>query len=75
MSLATCMFTNTPDGHFMLDLHPQYPQISFASACSGHRFKFVSVVGEIMADLAEHRQSRYNLELFRLERFRQEGDV
>jgi sarcosine oxidase len=75
MSLATCMFTNTPDGHFMLDLHPQYPQISFASACSGHGFKFVSVVGEIMADLAEHRQSRYNLELFRLDRFRQEEDV
>jgi sarcosine oxidase len=75
MSLATCMFTNTPDSHFIIDLHPQYPQISFASACSGHGFKFVSVVGEMMADLAEHRKSRYNLELFRLERFRQEEDV
>ena len=75
MSLATCLFTNTPDGHFILDLHPQYPQISFASACSGHGFKFVSVVGEMMADLAEHRKSRYNIELFRLERFRQEWDV
>jgi sarcosine oxidase len=74
MSLATCMFTNTPDGHFILDLHPQYPQISFASVCSGHGFKFVSVVGEIMADLAEHRKSRYNLELFRLERFRQKEE-
>jgi len=75
MSLATCMFTNTPDSHFIIDLHPQYPQISFASACSGHGFKFVSVVGEMMADLAEHRKSRYNLELFRLERFRHEEDV
>ena len=75
MSLATCMFTNTPDSHFIIDLHPQYPQISFASACSGHGFKFVSVVGEMMADLAEHRKSRYNIELFRLERFRHEEDV
>jgi sarcosine oxidase len=75
MSLATCMFTNTPDGHFILDLHPQYPQISFASACSGHGFKFASVVGTIMADLAEYGKSRYNSELFRLERFRQEKDV
>jgi sarcosine oxidase len=75
MSLATCLFTNTPDGHFIIDLHPQYPQISFASACSGHGFKFVSVVGEMMADLAEHRQSRYNHELFRLERFRQKEDI
>jgi sarcosine oxidase len=69
------MFTNTPDSHFILDLHPQYPQISFASACSGHGFKFVSVVGEMMADLAEDRKSRYNREIFRLERFRQEEDV
>ena len=74
MSLATCMFTNTPDGHFIIDLHPQYPQISFASACSGHGFKFVSVVGEMMADLAEHRKSRYNLEIFRLDRFRQKEE-
>ena len=74
MSLATCMFTNTPDGHFIIDLHPQSPQISFASACSGHGFKFVSVVGEMMADLAEHRQSRYNLEIFRLDRFRQKEE-
>jgi sarcosine oxidase len=74
MSLATCMFTNTPDGHFIIDLHPQSPQISFASACSGHGFKFVSVVGEMMADLAEHRKSRYNLEIFRLDRFRQKEE-
>ncbi len=71
MSLATCMFTNTPDGHFIIDLHPHYPQISFASACSGHGFKFASVVGQMMADLAEHRKSRYTLEIFRLDRFKQ----
>ena len=53
MDLQTCMFTNTPDHHFVMDLHPDYPQVSIASPCSGHGFKFASVVGEIMADLAE----------------------
>jgi sarcosine oxidase len=69
MTLATCMFTNTPDKHFIIDLHPDYPQVSFASACSGHGFKFASVIGEIMADLAERGETRHNIELFRLDRF------
>jgi len=69
MTLRSCMFTNTPDNHFIIDVHPDYPQVSFASACSGHGFKFGSVVGEILADLAERGQSRHNIELFRLDRF------
>jgi sarcosine oxidase len=69
MSLKSCMFTNTPDGHFIIDKHPTYPQISFASPCSGHGFKFVSVLGEIMADLAERGETRHNIDLFKLERF------
>ncbi len=70
MTLATCMFTNAPDGHFIIDTHPQYPQISFASACSGHGYKFASVIGEIMADLAERGESRHDISLFQLARFR-----
>lgn len=69
MSLASCMFTNSPDNHFIIDLHPSFPQVSFASACSGHGFKFVSVVGEILADLAERGETRHNIEFFRLDRF------
>jgi sarcosine oxidase len=68
MSLAVCMFTNTSDNHFIIDLHPDHPQVSFASPCSGHGFKFASVIGEIMADLAERGTSRHNIELFRLDR-------
>lgn len=68
MSLAACMFTNTPDNHFIIDLHPDYPQVSFAAACSGHGFKFASVIGEIMADLAERGMTRHNIELFHLGR-------
>jgi sarcosine oxidase len=69
MSLKACMFTNTPDHHFIIDTHPRYPQVSFTSPCSGHGFKFASVIGEIMADLAERGETRHNIELFRLDRF------
>lgn len=68
MNLETCMFTNTADGHFVIDVHPTYPQVCFASPCSGHGFKFASVVGEIMADLAELGMTRHDISLFRLER-------
>ena len=68
MALRSCMFTNTPDEHFVLDLHPQLPQVCVASPCSGHGFKFCSVVGEIMADLAQHGQTRHDISMFRLKR-------
>jgi hypothetical protein len=67
------MFTNSPDGHFLLDLHPRYPQVSYASACSGHGFKFASVIGEVLADLAIHRQTRHGIDLFSHERFTGNG--
>jgi len=68
MDLQACMFTNTPDNHFVIDVHPEYPQVSFASPCSGHGYKFASVVGEIMADLAETGMTRHDISLFRLDR-------
>jgi sarcosine oxidase len=71
MSLKTCLFTNTPDEHFIIDLHPVFPQVCIAAGFSGHGFKFCSVVGEIMADLAQMGQSRHDLNLFRLRRFRE----
>jgi len=69
MSLVACMFTNSPDNHFIIDLHPRYPQVSFAAGFSGHGYKFASVIGEIMADLADWRHSRHDLRLFNLARF------
>ncbi len=69
LSLKTCMFTNSPDGHFIIDLHPDYPQVSLASGFSGHGFKFASVIGEIMADLAMLGETAHDLSLFRLSRF------
>ena len=60
MDLQTCMFTNTPDNHFIIDVHPEYDQVSFASPCSGHGYKFASVIGEIMADLADTGITRHD---------------
>jgi len=70
MALKGCMFTNTPDKHFIIDLHPDDPNVVIASPCSGHGFKFASVIGEIVADLAERGQTRHDISLFRLERFK-----
>jgi len=47
----TCMYTNTPDEHFVISTHPNFPQVSIAAGFSGHGYKFCSVVGEILADL------------------------
>ncbi len=44
-----CMYTNSPDGHFIVD---RDGPVTFASACSGHGFKFASAIGQILADLA-----------------------
>jgi sarcosine oxidase len=68
MTLKSCMFTNSPDKHFIIDLHPEYPQVSFAAGFSGHGYKFASVIGEVLADLAERRDSRHDIRLFSLAR-------
>lgn len=69
MALRTCMFTNTPDEHFVIDHHPDFRQVVLASPCSGHGFKFASVVGEILADLATGAgTTRHDIDLLRLDR-------
>ncbi len=69
LQMKTCLFTNSPDGHFIIDRLPDAPQVAIAAGCSGHGFKFCSVVGEILADLALKTETRYDIGLFRLDRF------
>ncbi|SFH04266.1 sarcosine oxidase [Halopelagius inordinatus] len=69
MRLATCMFTNTPDDHFVLDTLPDHPQITVGAGFSGHGFKFASVVGEVLADLALDGETDHDVGLFGLDRF------
>ncbi|MCW3819818.1 N-methyl-L-tryptophan oxidase [Micromonospora sp. DR5-3] len=61
---ATCMYTNTPDQHFVIATHPEHPQVTVACGFSGHGFKFVPVVGEILADLATSGSTTHPVSLF-----------
>lgn len=74
VALKTCMFTNSPDEHFILDFHPEWPQVCIAAGFSGHGFKFASVVGEIMSELVCDGRSHHNLDLFKLDRFNTQKD-
>ena len=67
---ATCMYTNTPDKNFIITPHPRHPQVSIACGFSGHGFKFCSVVGEILADLADRGETRHDIGLFSLDRLK-----
>jgi sarcosine oxidase len=66
----TCIYTLTPDRHFLIDRHPNYVNVAVAAGFSGHGFKFTPVVGEILADLVEQGQTRWPIGLFRFARFR-----
>ena len=65
---TVCMYTNTPDDHFLIDQHPEAPRVLLASACSGHGFKFASILGELLADRFTDTPSALDLEPFRLDR-------
>jgi sarcosine oxidase len=67
---VTCMYTMTADEHFIIDTHPDYPQVSLAAGFSGHGFKFSSVVGEVLCDLAISRETSTDIALFSGSRFR-----
>lgn len=66
---TVCLYTNTPDGHFLLDRHPGAPQVTIASCCSGHGFKFAPVLGEVLADFVTDVSPPFDLTPFGLARF------
>lgn len=68
LNMKACMFTNTADEHWVLQTLPDAPQVSVAAGFSGHGFKMASVIGEIMADLAQHGTTEHDIGLHRLER-------
>jgi sarcosine oxidase len=68
MTLKTCLFENSPDEHFILDTLPDAPQVVVGGGFSGHGFKFCSVVGEILADLATDGETRHEIGFLRLAR-------
>ncbi|MUK87682.1 N-methyl-L-tryptophan oxidase [Ornithinibacillus sp. L9] len=64
-----CLYTKTTDDHFILDHHPKNPNIIIAAGFSGHGFKFSSVIGEILSQLAMEGKTEHDISLFRLGRF------
>jgi sarcosine oxidase len=64
LDARACMYTNTPDEHFVISVHPDHPQVAIAAGFSGHGYKFCSVVGEILADLATAGSTRHPIDLF-----------
>ncbi|CAG7638543.1 N-methyl-L-tryptophan oxidase [Paenibacillus allorhizosphaerae] len=63
-----CLFTLTPDEHFVIDRHPEYAHVAIAGGFSGHGFKFASVVGEIISQLAIGGETGFDLSGFSIAR-------
>jgi len=69
LALRTCLYENSPDAHFIIDRHPAHPGVTVACGFSGHGFKFASVVGEVLADLALEGRTRHPIGFLGLGRF------
>ncbi len=72
---ATCMYTNTPDRDFIIGAHPGNPNVLVAAGFSGHGFKFSTLVGKILSDLAADGATEYPIDRFRPDRFEKAGSL
>jgi len=71
LSTRRCLYTLTPDKHFIVDRHPHYPQVVIGAGFSGHGFKFTTLLGKMLADLAIDGSTPHDSHLFSLARFQQ----
>jgi sarcosine oxidase len=69
LAAKTCLYTVTPDHDFIIDRLPEAPNVTVASPCSGHGFKFAPVIAEILAQLATEGATPHDISRFRLVRF------
>jgi sarcosine oxidase len=69
LATKTCLYTNTPDENFIIDHHPKHKNVILACGFSGHGFKFASVVGEILSDLAIYGTTEQPINFLSLKRF------
>ena len=60
--MVACMFTTSPDEHFILDRHPAVDDAFIAAGFSGHGYKFCSVIGRIMADFCLGEEGKWGVE-------------
>jgi monomeric sarcosine oxidase len=66
---AACLYTMSPDEHFIVDRHPQHANVAFAAGLSGHGFKFTPALGRALADLALDGGTSLPIDLLSLGRF------
>jgi sarcosine oxidase len=69
MWTLTCMYTNTPDRHFIIERHPEHERVVYGCGFSGHGFKFASAIGEVLADLATDGTTRHEIGFLSSSRF------
>lgn len=69
MKTLTCMYTNTPDRHFILDRVEDCPQVVYGCGFSGHGYKFASAIGEVLAELALEGRTRHDIAFLAAARF------
>jgi len=69
VSQKVCLYANTVDGHFIVDQHPESSRVSLACGFSGHGFKFASVMGEVLADLATKGKTDWPIGFLGVSRF------
>jgi sarcosine oxidase len=69
VKVVTCLYTVTPDHKFVIDTHPEFPQIIVASPCSGHGFKHSAAIGEVLAQLVTEGRSEIDVSAFSFQRF------
>ncbi|MBI4854448.1 MAG: N-methyl-L-tryptophan oxidase [Acidobacteria bacterium] len=66
---STCIYTNTPDHDFLVDLLPNYPNVAIAAGFSGHGFKFSIGIGKALSDLLNDGKSSMRIEHLSIRRF------
>ena len=69
MSTRRCLYTLTPEKHFIVDQHPGHPQVVIGAGFSGHGFKFTTLMGKMLADLAVDGATPHHTSLFKVTRF------
>ncbi|XP_060902074.1 peroxisomal sarcosine oxidase [Labrus mixtus] len=67
--VESCLYTLTPDRHFVLDCHPTYSNIVIGAGFSGHGFKFGPIIGKLLSELSLGEVPSYDLSPFRIRRF------
>lgn len=70
---AVCLYTMSPDSHFLIDTHPDHENVAFAAGLSGHGFKFTSVLGQILADFVIDGHTELPVDFLRCSRFNTSG--